>query len=154
MLFLVIRLGNDRYALDVNDVVEIVPLVRLKSLPGAPAGTAGLMNYRGGAVPVIDLNLIATGVPTPAALSSRIVITDYRVHGTNERETLGLLVPVASDVLQFNLRQFEPAGLRTDDTPYLGPVLATPDGVLQLVTVSALLTDELRAALFVEGRAA
>ena len=138
-----IRLGTDRYAIEAAHVVEIVSFVRLKAMPGAPAGVAGVMNYRDEAVPVVDLNLIAVGIPTPARLTTRIVITRYADAGL-----LGLLVPEATETVRANSDDFADAGVATDGAPYLGRVMTTEGGVIQQVTVSALLTAELRDALY------
>ena len=147
LLHLIIWLGADRYAIETAQIVEVVPLVRLKELPGAPRGTAGIMNYRDDAVPVIDLNLLATGVATQRRLASRIVL----VHYPPEHSVLGLLVPQASEMLRAETERFVDAGVATESMPYLGPVLTTPNGVIQRVAVSALLTAELRDALFRPG---
>ena len=148
-LYLVLRLGADRYAIESSLVEEVVPLVRLKALPGAPVGVAGLMNYRNEAVPVVDLNLVALGAPTPPRLATRIVVVRYAPDGAERaRELLGLLVPEATETRRMDPDQFVDAGMATDGAPYLGPVLATPEGVIQRVVVAALLTPELRDALF------
>ena len=41
MLFLLFRLGHDRYALEARRVVEVVPLLALKKIPQAPRGVVG-----------------------------------------------------------------------------------------------------------------
>lgn len=147
-LFVLIRLGEDRYAIDADLVVEVAPLVRLKALPGAPMGAAGVMIFRGDAIPVVDLNLIALGSPTATRLMTRIVVVRYAPDESRQGELLGLLVPEVMHAEHFDEAQFEPVGLATDGAEYLGPVLSTPDGVLQRVEVAALLTDALRRALF------
>jgi chemotaxis-related protein WspB len=58
MLLLLFEIGNGRYALEVNQIIEIVPLVKFKKIPHSPDYVAGLMNYRGKGLPVIDLNLL------------------------------------------------------------------------------------------------
>ena len=63
MLFLVFQLGPDRYALDAKRVAEVLPLVDIKSIPHAPNGIAGVFNYRGTPVPVIDLAQLTLGQP-------------------------------------------------------------------------------------------
>ncbi|MDB4888870.1 MAG: hypothetical protein JWL61_725 [Gemmatimonadetes bacterium] len=144
VLYLVIRLGADRYAIDTAAVIEVLPLVRLKALPGGPVGVAGVMNFRDSAVPVVDLNLLAVGVPTPPRLTTRIVVVRYE----EEASMLGLLVPEAAEALRFDADAFVDAGIATNGARYLGAVLTTPDGVVQRVTVSELLTADLRDALF------
>lgn len=147
-LYLVIRLGADRYAIDSSLVEEVVSLVRLKALPGAPMGVAGIMNYRADAVPVIDLNLVALGTPTPPRIATRIVVVRHAADGVDSpSELLGLLVPQATETRRIDDEDFVDAGVATDGAAYLGPVLATPEGVIQRVSVGALLTDELRDAL-------
>ena len=143
-LYLVIRLGADRYAIETASIVEIVPFVRLKEIPGAPTGVAGVMNYRADAVPVVDLNLLAVGVPTMARLATRIVIVRY----TPDAGLLGLLVPEANEKLRAQPDDFIDAGVATDGAPWLGRVKTTERGVIQQVTVRALLTPELRDALY------
>ncbi|MEP6991766.1 MAG: chemotaxis protein CheW, partial [bacterium] len=147
-LYLVIRLGADRYAIDSSLVEEVVSLVRLKALPGAPMGVAGVMNYRADAVPVIDLNLVALGTPTPPRIATRIIVVRHASDGGDFRsELLGLLVPQATETRRIDDDAFVDAGVATDGAAYLGPVLATLEGVIQRVSVAALLTDELRDAL-------
>jgi len=41
VLFLVFELDGDRYALDVNQLIEVLPLVNLRPLARAPPGIAG-----------------------------------------------------------------------------------------------------------------
>ena len=148
-LYLVVHLGRDRYAIDSAVVEEVVPLVRLKALPGTPVGVAGIMNYRSEAVPVVDLNLLAFGTSTPARLSTRIVVVRYEPdHASRSSSLLGLLVPFATEMRRIEESEFVDAGVATDGARYLGPVLTTPNGVIQRVVVGALLTPDLRDALF------
>src|SRR3981081_1245817 len=155
VLYLIIQLGGDRYALEAAGVTEIVPLVHLKMLPAAPAITAGLMNYRGTAVPVIDLGCLVVGAPTARTASTRIVIIrDPESDRSDPTESLGLLVPAATDTVRLDPDNFVFAGTRADASLYLGPVLATPEGVIQRLVVSAFFTGELRGALPRDSEAA
>lgn len=154
-LYLIIRLGEDRYAIDSSLVEEVVSLVRLKALPGAPVGVAGIMNYRTDAVPVIDLNLVALGTPTSPRIATRIVVVRHAAGGVDgQSELLGLLVPQATETRRIDDDEFVDAGMATDGAAYLGPVVTTPEGVIQRVAVGALLTAELRDALFRSSGAA
>ena len=147
-LYLLVRLGADRYAIEIAVVEEVVPLVRLKALPGAPAGVAGIMNYRNEPVPVVDLSLLALSTPTAPRLASRIVVVRYGGEViASAASLLGLLVPEATEMRRVDAGEFVDAGVATNGTPYLGGVLATPEGVIQRVSVGELLTPELREAL-------
>jgi chemotaxis-related protein WspB len=147
-LHLVVQMGRDQYALPATQVVEVLPLVHLQALPGAPPGAIGLMNYRGVALPVIDLALLVRGAPMPVTRSTRLVVVHYPPAARGEdAASLALLVPQARDAIQLDADAFVDGRLTLEGAPYLGPVLAGPDGVLQLVSVAQLLTPALRAAL-------
>ena len=148
-LYLLLRLGADRNAIDADSVVEVLPIVRFKHIPCAPAGVVGMMSFRGSALPVVDLSMIAFGTPTPARMMTRIVVVRYEPAANgDEAGLLGLIVPEVMQTSHFDADQFEAVGIRNDRAPYLGPVLTTSEGVLQQVLIPALLTEELRNALF------
>src|SRR5438445_146788 len=77
MLFLLFKLGKERYALSASRVVEVLPLVDLKQLPQAPNGVAGVFNYRGRPVPALDLCALTLGHSSSELLSTRIIIVNY-----------------------------------------------------------------------------
>ena len=54
-LLLQVWLGRQRYALEMQIVVEIRKAERLACLPGAPAHLVGVANLRGSIIPVFDL---------------------------------------------------------------------------------------------------
>ena len=85
MLFLLFELGKDRYAIEAKRVVEVLPYVQIKRVPEAPGGVAGIINYRGEPVPILDFSEVALGTPAREYLSTRIIIgTEHsrRVEGT------------------------------------------------------------------------
>src|SRR3569833_1863945 len=97
-LFLLLRLGADRYAIDAGCVVEVLPIVRLKNIPCAPSGVAGMLSFRGSAIPVVDLGLIALDLASPSRLMMRIVIVRYEPAARGEDS--GLLVLIAPEVME------------------------------------------------------
>jgi chemotaxis-related protein WspB len=150
VLFLLFALGSDRYALPARDVTEVLPLVALKEIPGAPNGIAGLMDYRGTPVPVVDLNALALGRPAARRVSTRLLIVRYTAPSGGER-ALGLLAEHATEMTTRAPEDFKPAGVDGAETRYLGPVASDPRGLIQRVDVAELLNDELRAVLFTAG---
>jgi chemotaxis-related protein WspB len=71
VLMLLLHIGKDVYAVDCDRVVEVVPLVVLKEIPHAPPHVAGVFDYRGRIVPVVDLCVILARRRCAARLSSR-----------------------------------------------------------------------------------
>lgn len=150
MKLLVFHIGRDRYALRLRDIARVVPLMELKQLPLAPPYVAGLMDFHGTPVPVIDLARLA-GLPAPELhFDSRIVMVDYPLAGRAARP-LGLQ---AEHVL--GVTEVDPAALGAsgvEAAPFLGAVAGAPGGMLQLVELAALLPPEAHAILFQDAEA-
>lgn len=147
MLFLLCELGQDRYALDVRQVAEVLPLVAIKQIPQAPHAVAGVVNYRGAPVPVIDLSELTLGQPAVRRLSTRIVLIHYP-DADGVSHLLGLIAERATQTIRRAPAEFVASGLTSDGAPYLGPVSADSRGLLQWIDVRALLPSSVRDALF------
>ena len=98
MLFLLFQLGQDRYALDAGQVTEVLPLVEIKQVPQAPPGVAGVFDFRGAPVPVIDLSQLALGRPAQRRLSTRLIVVHHRDEG-GEQRLLGLIAEMATETV-------------------------------------------------------
>lgn len=147
-LFLVFRIGSERYALQAIEVAEVLPRLPLKPIPRAPGWVAGVFAYRGALVPVIDLSALTFGQPAQARTSTRLVLVNYRPDQTAPVQLLGLILEQATDTLRCNPADFQPYGLDNREAPYLGPVREDAQGLLQWVRVADLLDDQVRALLF------
>ena len=110
-LFLVFRIGNERYALQAIEVVEVLPRLPLKPIAKAPAWVAGVFAHRGSVVPVIDLSALTFGAPAQARTSTRLVLVNYRPDETFKAHVLGLILEQATDTLRCNPADFQPYGL-------------------------------------------
>ena len=160
MLYLLFQIGTDRYALDTRRVVEVLPLVQLKSLPQAPPEVAGVFDYHGAPVPLIDLCQLALGRSSLRRMSTRIILVTYpneaaEPSGTSEptgaSHLLGLLAEQATTTLSRSESEFGDAGVAVDEAPYLGPVTTDAGGMIQRVEIEHLLSAEVRDLLFRES---
>jgi chemotaxis-related protein WspB len=149
MLFVLFRLGNDRYVMPASRVVEVVPLMALKRLPQAPPGLAGILNYRGRPVPVVDLCELALGHPASEQLSTRILIT-HHWDAAGENRLLGLVAEHATEILRKEAQDFAETGVHLGAAPYLGPVWMDPQGPVQWIDEQRLLPEPVRDLIFAE----
>ena len=147
MLCLLFEIGGDRYALEATNVVEVLPLVDLTRIPQAPAEVAGVCNYRGAPLPVIDISQLANGSPARPRLSTRIIVVEYD-DGAGIRRQLGLLVERATETARKPESDFVASGFTNLWAPYLGPMAADGRGLTQRIDVAKLLTPYLSELLF------
>ncbi len=149
-LFLLFRMGADRYVLDAACVQQVLPQQPLKQLPGAPGWVAGVLPGLAQPVPVIDLCALALGRPANPVTSTGIVLVDYRgsapAHGP--ARTLGLVLERATETIHRDPAAFVPSGLANPGARYLGPVLNEAGGMVQWVSVEDLLPGHVQALLF------
>jgi chemotaxis-related protein WspB len=147
MLFLLFQLGQDRYALDTSRVAEVLPLVDITPLSQAPPGVAGLFNYRGVPVPVIDLSQLTMGRPAQSRLNTRIGLVHYPDRSGGTR-LLGLIAEKVTETVRRDKSDFVASGVTNDRVPYLGPVATDARGLMQWIDVDRLLPASVRDVLF------
>ena len=147
-LFLLFRIGKERYALRATEVAEVLPRLPLKPIAQAPKWVAGVFAYRGAVVPVIDLSALTFGHPAQERTSTRLVLVHYRPDELQPPRWLGLILEQATDTLRCHPDDFQPYGLDNRQAPYLGPVREDAQGLVQWVRVNDLLDDAVRNLLF------
>ena len=147
-LFLVFRIGGERYALKATEVAEVLPRLPLKPIAHAPLWVAGIFAHRGAMVPVVDLCALTFGTAAQARTSTRLVLVNYQPQPWIEARWLGLILEQATDTLRCDPAEFQPYGLANREAPYLGPVREDALGLMQWIGVADLLTDDVRALLF------
>ncbi len=152
MLFLLFHLGPDRYALDAAQIIEVLPLVSVKLIPLTPPSVAGVFNYRGAPVPLIDLSQLALNRPAPQRLSTRIILVNHP-DGAGGMRPLGLIAERVTETMRCEPGAFVPSGIHDPGTPYLGPVVTDQRGLIQRVEVGQLLPPPLRELLFSQPEA-
>jgi chemotaxis-related protein WspB len=143
MLCLLLRLGEWTFALPCSRVARVIPNVPLCSLPEAPPYIAGLLQYRGGSLPVLDLSALVCHHPSAPILSSRIILIRYEGN-----QLLGILAEQVMETARFEAGAFVTSGVKLENAPYLNKVASTENGLVQLIELERLLPDDLKAQLF------
>lgn len=147
-LFLVFRIGSERYALEAVEIAEVLPRLPLKGIAHAPDWVAGIFAHRGALVPVLDVSAMTFGQPAVVRTSTRLVLVHYRPDPDTAGHLLGLILEQATDTLRCDPQDFQPYGLDNRQAPYLGPVREDAQGLVQRIGVNELLSPEVRALLF------
>ena len=82
----VVRLGSGRYAIELEHVAEVGKAPAVTRVPGMPDWLAGVANFRGRILPVLDLRGMLGADQGTAGSSARLVVV------ATEMATAGLLV--------------------------------------------------------------
>lgn len=123
------RLADEVFAFTVATVHEITRVGTLTRVPHAPYAVRGIVNLRGGVVPVVDLR-VRIGLPgidvTP---KSRILITRTR------DRVLGLLVDSVEQVIHVDRNQIAPppSDVMTEQSDYIIGVTRVEETLLILL---------------------
>jgi chemotaxis-related protein WspB len=155
MLFVQFTLNQDRYVLDSSQIERMLPLAPLTTMPGVPAWVAGIVEYEGGPVPVIDLAALALGRRSHERLSTRLALV-YYPHKSDAGvalRRLGILLEGATRTVSFDASAFSHAGIEAAEARYLGPLARDAQGLLQWVRIEHLLPEHVQAQLFTESAA-
>jgi chemotaxis-related protein WspB len=142
MLFLKFRIGNESYALDTAQIAEVLPLLQITRVPKAPPCVAGLINFHGRAVPVVDLSELMLGEPARTHISTRLVLVHYCEH------LLGLIAEQATETMRCEAGSFADSGIASEAAPYLGPVTQDGGRLVRWLEVQKLLPADVRGVLF------
>jgi chemotaxis-related protein WspB len=148
MLLLQFQAGSEeRYGLDVSQVVEVSSLVSLRPIPHAPPEAAGVFNYRGTLTPVVDLTALLSGVPSRRRMSTRIILVSFEGED-GQRHTLGLMAEGVTEVIPCREEDLQPPVISVSGAPYLGDMLLDERGSIQILDLDRLLTRDLFFSLF------
>lgn len=70
----VVRLGSGRFAVSLASVAEVGRVPAVTRIPGGPDWLAGVANWRGRLMPVLDLRGLLGSECTPFSASARLVV--------------------------------------------------------------------------------
>jgi chemotaxis-related protein WspB len=141
---------DNLYALDSSQVIEIIPRVIMRRVHHVPDYVAGLFNYRGTIVPVIDLCHLIQGKPSRSYLSTRIIMVDY-VGKDNTKYYLGLMAERVTETLNKPNHELVDTGTQLNEAPYLGEIIMDEKGMIQRIRLEYLLSDSQQQYLLAAG---
>ncbi len=152
--YLTFFIAGEEYAVGILRVKEIIQYDTLTTVPKTPPWVRGVINLRGGVVPVVDLALKFGLDETQITNSTCIVITEVDLDGEHERTVMGVLADSVSQVIDLRAGDVEapPAfGTRIHVDYLKGLGKAGKKFVLMLDIDKVLSVDELLATASVAG---
>ena len=104
--YLTFLLGDEIYALEITKVREVLDFTRVTKVPRTPEFMKGVINLRGGVVPVVDLRLKFGMSQTVETVDTCIIIADILVD--DEHTLLGALADQVREVMELDPSLIEP----------------------------------------------
>lgn len=105
--FLSFKLDNERFAVDVDKVIEILEVPKITKIPKAPDYMQGVINLRGNVLPVIDIHIKFGMKPTEMTVDTCIIVMNIVIDG--EGLMVGSLVDAVEEVLEIGSEQISPS---------------------------------------------
>ena len=104
--YLTFKLDQEVFALDITQVREVLDLTDVTRVPRMPEFMRGVINLRGGVVPVVDLRLKFDMTVTENTVDTCIIIMEITLDG--ETTLLGALADSVQEVINLEPDQIEP----------------------------------------------
>ena len=104
--YITFRLGDELFAINVEQVREVLDLTLITKVPTAPAFMRGVVNVRGSAIPVVDLRQRFGLPPTPETVNTRILVLEIEIEG--EHAVLGGIADSVHEVIELEPAQIVP----------------------------------------------
>jgi purine-binding chemotaxis protein CheW len=105
--YLTFKLGEEVFALDIRKVREVLEYTNVTKVPQTPAFMRGVINLRGGVVPVVDMRLKFGMQQTENTVNTCIIISEITID--EEITILGALADSVQEVIELETNQIEPA---------------------------------------------
>ncbi|HET7529524.1 MAG TPA: chemotaxis protein CheW [Mycobacteriales bacterium] len=130
----VVRLGAGRFAVSLGSVAEVGRVPAVTRVPGMPGWVAGVANWRGRILPILDLRSLLGAAETPLAASARLLVLGA------DGMTVGLLVEAVEGtaVVSTSAEPF-PATLAGTAARLLAGQVPHEDGPVAVLDVDAVL---------------
>ncbi|WP_020613755.1 chemotaxis protein CheW [Sediminispirochaeta bajacaliforniensis] len=116
MQFLTFMLSEEVYGVEVSKVREVLEVIDITKVPRMPPFMRGVINLRGGVVPVVDLAMKFGMDAIVNTVNTCIIVLEVEVNG--DLVVVGALADSVREVIELDLSQIEPA-------PRIGTTLNT-----------------------------
>lgn len=142
--FAVFTIGNVEFALDIMQIKEIIKPIKITVIPKAPRFIEGVINLRGGIIPIVDLRK-RFGVKAAGAESAkeRVIVTRLN------RKVIGLIVDSVTDVISLDKKNISPAPeiVKGISSQFIKGVGKLNDRLILLIDLDTILTIAERISL-------
>ena len=139
MLMLIFYIENDCYCCLCDSIIEIIPKVFLKQIHQMPEYLAGILNYGGDSVPVIDLSMIIAKRPSKNKMHTRIIL--FKSYFEGNPKIIGVIAEKIFETRDINPSLFNEFKLNIKNLHFLSGVCNTESGCIQQINIEQLFSS-------------
>jgi purine-binding chemotaxis protein CheW len=138
--FIVIKLGDEQYGIDIKYIDNIVRMQHITRVPKVDAYLKGVINLRGEVIPVMSLRIKMGLGPDVESKSSRIIILKMDQQGT-----IGVIVDEVKEVVTLENDQIEKIAYDSKDEKdtYLCGIGKCDGGLISLLDLNSVVLDNM-----------
>lgn len=100
--YIVIRLGNEQYGIDIRNIDNIVRMQQITRIPKMPSFLKGVINMRGEVIPVISMRRKMGLEDDVITKSTRIIVLKLEQEGN-----VGFIVDEVKEVVTLSSKEIE-----------------------------------------------
>ena len=136
--FIVIKLGDEQYGIDIKYIDNIVRMQHITRVPKVDAYLKGVINLRGEVIPVMSVRIKMGLEPDVETKSSRIIILKLEQHGT-----IGIIVDEVKEVVTLDDTQIEKIAYDSKDEKdsFLCGIGKCEGGLISLLDLNSVVLE-------------
>lgn len=137
--YIVIRLGEEQYGIDIRYVDNIVRMQNITRVPKVPAYLKGVINLRGEVIPVVSIRLKMGLTESEHTRTTRIIILK-----TENSGNLGIVVDEVREVVTLREDNIDRVTRESRDgrTSFINGIGKHGDELISLLELSSITLDE------------
>ena len=136
--FIVIKLGDEQYGIDIKYIDNIVRMQHITRVPKVDAYLKGVINLRGEVIPVMSIRIKMGLEPDVETKSTRIIILKLEQHGT-----IGVIVDEVKEVVTLENDQIEKIAYdsKEDKDSFLCGIGKCEGGLISLLDLNSVVLE-------------
>ncbi len=137
--YIVIRLGDEQYGIDIRYIDNIVRMQNITRVPKVPAYLKGVINLRGEVIPIVSIRLKMGLAADEYGRATRIIILKSEVSGS-----LGIVVDEVREVVTLSEDDIERLSHESKDghSSFINGVGKNGGELISLLDLNAITLDE------------
>jgi len=135
--YIVVKLGEERYGIDISYVDNIVRMTRMTRVPKVAPYIKGVINLRGEVVPVMSTRIKMGLDPDVETHSTRIIILKFETQGY-----IGFIVDEVNEVVTLDTNTIDKVPYDVKDENFIQGVGKSGDGLISILDLETLIEDQ------------